>query len=249
MRFISGEEQNLLATLINLRPDFDVFSHLDGLFLAPVDHIDVPQGEETIPSLYLFVHFHLYVSVAALARGHLSECLVSTRKAIDATLCAYEMILHPASIPLYESRDKRFQYIKNRITKAREKDNTQYPLAAELLALHDICSEYGSHADISSLVHRVELQKAGQPGKSRLHFHYFQFPRDTDEYHAYFVETLLAYYHMLVVFKPLVLQRAIGLKAGWSAQLDKVGAALEKEREMVYRHFAVKDKPPQQGPL
>jgi hypothetical protein len=69
LQFVSGEEQNLLTTLVDLRLDFDVFSHLDGLFRGPVRPIDVPKGEEVVPSLYLFVHYQLYISVASLARA------------------------------------------------------------------------------------------------------------------------------------------------------------------------------------
>jgi hypothetical protein len=240
LHFIAGEEQNLLTSLINLRSDFDVFAHLDGLFRGPVGLIDVPKGEEVAPSLYLFVHYQLYISISALARAHLSECLASTRKAIDASFSAYEMMIDPATIPLYENRDNRFQFIRSHIATARKANEATYPLASELLALHDICSEFGSHADVSSFVHRVELKDAGYPGKNTLLFHYFQFPRDKDEYHAYFVETLLAYYQMLVIFKPMVLNRALGLPKTWKSELEMVGDALEKERAAMYGYFEKK---------
>jgi len=42
LKFVAGEEQNLITTLINLLPDFDVFSHLSGLFRGPAGLIDVP---------------------------------------------------------------------------------------------------------------------------------------------------------------------------------------------------------------
>ncbi len=54
LKFLTGEEQNILSTLVNLRQDVDVFSHLDSLYREPFGLIDVPIGEEPIPSLYLF---------------------------------------------------------------------------------------------------------------------------------------------------------------------------------------------------
>jgi len=243
LKFLTGEEQNILSTLVNLRQDVDVFSHLDSLYREPFGLIDVPIGEEPIPSLYLFVHFHLYFSVACLGRSHLSECWVSTRKAIDASLSAYEMILNPPSQPLYKNRDKRFQFIKAHISKARKVDPSLYPLATELLEIHDICSELGSHADVSSFVHRVEMEDAGQPGKSTLRFHYFQFPRDKYEYHVYFVETLLAFHQMLVIFQDFIASQAIGLKAGWREEIAKLGSVLEKERAACHAFFAAKTEP------
>lgn len=237
LKFIAGEEQNLLTTLINLRPDFDVFSHLDDLYRGPVDFLDVSIGEEVIPSLYLFVHYHFYLSVASLSRAHLSECLASTRKAMDASFSAYEMLLHPETIKLYKNQDKKFQFIKGTIAKERKADESTYPLAANLLELHEICSEFGSHADISTFTHRVEVRETDNPKKKKLMFKYYQFPSDKEEYHAYFVETLLAYYEMLLIFKPMLLEKAVGLDAGWDAEVASVGTVLEAERNTVFTYF------------
>jgi hypothetical protein len=237
LEYLAGEEQNVLTTLVNLRADFDVFNHLDVLYRAPLDHLDVPHGEETLPSLYLFVHFHLFHSVACLARAHLSECLASNRKAIDAALSAYEIFLDPATVAQYKAREGRFRFIKRHIAKARKADPSSYPLAAELVTLHEICSEYGSHADISSFIHRVERQELGKPGKSKLLFHYFQFPRDKTEYHAYFVETLLAFYQMLLIFRPFISAKAVGLPTDWEKEIAAIGKAIEGERNAVYEFF------------
>lgn len=238
--FLAGEEQNLLITWSNLHPDFQVFTRLDSLLREPVALIDVPSGQEVVPGLYLFTHYHLYVSVANLARSHLSESLASTRKAIDASLAAYEIILDPSTAPLYEARDKRFLFIKAHIDKARKADESRYPLAVELIQFHDVCSEIGSHADISSFIYRVEQREMDDPSKNQLFFHYFQFSTDTDEYHLHFVETLLAFFHIARIFEPMIKDRAKGLRADWSADLAKVGAALAKEHASVAAHLAAR---------
>jgi len=247
LEFLAGEEQNILTTLVNLRQDFDVFSQLDSLYREPVGLMDVPLGEELVTSLYLFVHFHLYFSAACLGRSHLSECLASTRKAIDASLSAYEIVLDPTSQPLYKNRDNRFQFIKTHISKARKNDPSHYPLAAELLKLHDICSEFGSHADVSSFTHRVEIKNTGQTGKSTLRFHYFQFPRDKYEYHAYFVGTLLAFHQMLVIFRDFITSKAVGLQEGWKEKIAQLGSVLEEERAACYAFFEAKAKSGEQA--
>ena len=110
-------------------------------------------------------------------------------------------------------------------------------MASELLELHETCSEFGSHSDVSSFAHRVKLKDARYPGKSTPLFQYFQFARDPNEYHALFVEPLIAYYQMLVVFKRMVLQRALGLRKSWETELADVGAALEKERAVMFGYF------------
>ncbi len=243
LQFLAGEERNMLTSLVNFRSEFDVFSHLDGLWRGAIERIDVPEKEQTIPALFLFVHFQLYISVAALIRAHLSESFASTRKAIDAALSAYEMILEPNQIPQYEARDKHFQFIKSHIAKIRKDDPARYPLAEQLLQQHEMCSEFGSHADISSFVYRTEMKGTDKPNKSILLFHYFQFPRDPEEFHWHFIELLLAYYQMLEVFKPMVLKVAVGLDAkSWDRELEVLRDALMKEVAGAHAFFERKHK-------
>ncbi|QJR10114.1 hypothetical protein DSM104443_01167 [Usitatibacter rugosus] len=239
LKFLGGEEQNLLTSFTNLRREFDLLSHLDGLWQGAADLIDVPEKEQAVPALFLYVHFHLYVSAAALMRGHLSEALASTRKAIDATFAAYEMILDPKQIELYEKRDGHFQFIKTHIAKARKADANRYPLAKALLEQHEVCSQFGSHADVSSFVHRIEMKPTDKPNKSQLFFHYFQIPRDADQYHYYFVELLIAYYHMLQVFRPMVVKLAVGLdEKSWEQGIAALEKALGKEVAAAEAYFA-----------
>jgi hypothetical protein len=203
-----------------------MLSHLDAAFSKAIAPIDVPEREQLVPGLLLFVHFHLYISMASIARGHLSECFASTRKAIDATLSAYELILDPSAAALYEKRDRRFLFIKNYVAKSRAKDATRYPLAADLLRLHDVYSEYGSHADLSSFVHRIEVRDTGEPGKRTFLFQYFQLPNELAECRLHFLGVLHAYYQMLVVFEPLVSRAASALPSDWLPELHRLGAAI-----------------------
>lgn len=242
LQFLAGEEQNMLTSLINLRPDFNVFSHLDGVWRGAAERIDAPEKGQAVPALFLFVHFQLYISVAALMRAHLSESFASTRKAINAALSAYEMILDPTTIPLYEARDKHFQFIKAHIAKVRKDDAVRYPLAEQLLQQHETCSEFGSHADVSSFVYRTEMKGTDKPNKGILLFHYFQFPRDPEEFHWHFVELLLAYYQMLEVFKPMVLKLAVGLDASWERELRALRERLTKNLAGAQAFFEKKHK-------
>lgn len=245
IQFIAGEEQNMLTSMVNLRADLDVFSALDNLWLAPIDLIDVPEKEKVIPMLYLFTHFQMYVSVAAMMRAHLSESMGSTRKAVDAALSAYEMILDPASIPMYEAGHNRFRFIKGYITDARKKDNSRYPLAEGLLAQHETFSEYGSHADASSFVYRLEENiDIGKKNKSRSQFKYFQFPKKRSEFHLHFLELLVAYYGMLEIFRPMILKYAKGLDKAWEVELGKLKAHLESEIGKAKAHFDKQEEGP-----
>jgi hypothetical protein len=240
--FLAAEEQNLIVSCLRLNGEFGLLSHLDAEFSKAISPIDVPEREQLAPALLLFVHFHLYISVASIARGHLSECFASTRKAIDATLSAYELIIDPSSVELYEKRDRRFLFIKNYIGKAREKDSTRYPLAADLLRLHEVYSEYGSHADLSSFVHRIEVRDAGEPGKGRFLFQYFQLPAELAECQLHFLGVLHAYYQMLVIFEPLLKRSSVGLPPDWLTELHRLGDAIWNRLNKARQQMAETDR-------
>ncbi len=93
--YLGIEETNLLASIINFRGEFDLFYNIDDVYRAPLNRLIVGEDEAVIPQLYLFVHFHMYFAVSCILRSHLSDALSSTRKAIDAGLTAYELILDP----------------------------------------------------------------------------------------------------------------------------------------------------------
>jgi hypothetical protein len=234
LEYLAGEEQNLLTSIINFRPDFDAFYNLDSIYQEPIRYLEVTREEDIVPSLFLFVHFHLYFSVSCLLRSHFSECLASARKAIDASLSAYRIILEPQTAELYKKRDKSFLYIKSHIQSERKKDGNKYPIAEGLLELHDMCSEYGSHADVSSFVHRVEVRDLPAPNKQHLMFHYFQFPKDTNEYAVYLVDTLWAFYGMLLIFRDFLEPKVKGASPNWGQKVDALGVHLNERRNTLY---------------
>ena len=93
LEYLGIEEQNLLTSIVNFRSEFDLFYNLDKIYQEPLNRLKVPEEKSLVPQLYRFVHFHLYFSISCLLRSHLSESLSSTRKAIDAALSAYKIIL------------------------------------------------------------------------------------------------------------------------------------------------------------
>ena len=184
LKYLGSEEQNLLTSIANFRQEFDLFHNVDQIYQAPLGRLCVGEDEAVVPQLYLFVHFHLYFSVTCILRSHLSEALSSTRKAIDAALSAYALILDPDKTTAYLERDKYFRAIKANIQRRLEKDESSFPLARELLNIHGKCSEFGSHADVSSFFHRLQITDLDEKNSEML-FHYFQFPANRDQYRFY----------------------------------------------------------------
>jgi hypothetical protein len=133
LSFIAAEHENELVSVHKHGPDLQVLANIDGLYQAPVQDFDVPGPMRPIAQLYLFVHYHLYSTVANVLRRHVSEALGCEHKANDAALSAYVMLTDPASIPAYQARDWKFLNIKRHVEKARKGDTGRFPLAEELL--------------------------------------------------------------------------------------------------------------------
>lgn len=237
LEYIGIEEHNFLASVINYRNEFDLFSNIDKVYQEPLKRLDIPEKEAVIPQLYLFVHFHLYFSVSCLLRSHLSECLNSMRKAIDASLTAYKLILEPELTEKYLNRDKYFQFIKGNFQREIEKDAAKYPLAKTLLKLHDACSEVGSHSDISSFFHRLEFNKISESNKKEILLHYFQFPRNPEEYRFYYLVTLQAFFYMFLVFKIFLDKKLKIYDPEWEEIIKFLGPKLDKLQKQAYAKF------------
>lgn len=230
LEYLAAEEHNLLASVVNFKSDFDLFYNLDQIYREPLIRLEIPPSKAIIPQLFLFVHFHLYFSVSCILRSHLSECLGSMRKAIDASLSAYKIILEPLSAQAYENRDPMFQQIKNHIQKEIKKDSSKYPLAQQLINVHELCSEFGSHADVSSFFHRLEL-KPDSIGRKELRVHYFQFPKKKSEYQFYFIATLQGFYLMFRIFKVFFDQNLKILDMNWEHLIETLGKKLYEQRK------------------
>ena len=234
LEFIGIEQTNLLVSMGTCHDDIaKMFPILDEAYQAPLGFIDIRAGDDyknTILSLYLFTHYHLYFSTICLLRRHLSDSLASTRKAIDATLSAYRLIEEPATLLQYHERHRNYQNIKSYVLKQIEKDQTKFSLATELIKLHDLCSEYGSHADIGSFVYRVSIEPTQQVGKGLFKLNMFQAPENEIEFRGYMVQTLLAYTQMVKIFSAFVGTFSDGLDvSAWIKKIDELVKAFASE--------------------
>lgn len=242
LEFIGAEQTNLLVTLTKCHHDIaDIFPHLDGVYQAPFEFIDINTQDEhkkTILSLCLFTHYQLYFSTVCHLRCHLSDSLGSTRKAIDATLTAYRLIAEPDTLSQYHDSHSDYQHIKSYVAKQMQLTPTSYPLAAELIKFHELCSEFGSHTDISSFVHRVSVEHSQEAGKGLVKVNMFQKPETDIELRAYLVRSLLAYSQMAKVFSSFIGELAIGLDLdAWNKKIDELIHAFATEVRNIDRYF------------
>lgn len=237
--YLGVEEQNLLTSFVNFRQEFGLFDRIDYIYRQPLLRLKVSEDESIVPLLCLFVHTHLYFSISCILRSHLSEALSATRKAIDAGLTAYVLILNPDQAERYVNRDKYFQFVKGNMEKEIKNDHSLYPLAHSLLNIHGLCSQFGSHADFSSFFHRLET-KPRLDNESEVLVGYFQFPSNTENYRFYYLTVLQAFFLIFQIFKTFFDKKLRIIDPDWEHAIGQLELTLGNLRQTAYDRFASK---------
>lgn len=233
LEYLGAEEQNLLTGLVLLKDDFDYFLSLDYIYQEPLKRLVISEKDDLIPfQLYRLIHFHLYFSMSCLLRYHISESLFSTRKAIDAALTAYKLMLEPETTEKYKQRDNYFLHIKSNIQNERKKDISKYPLAAELIEVHDLCSKYGSHADINSFNNRIEVKKSSDMEPGHLMLHYFEISNSIETKKIY-LQTLRIFFSIFKIYKNIFDKRLKIIDQDWEYTIKNF---TEKLNESISKH-------------
>jgi len=203
LEYLGVEQQNTLTNMVNFRNEFDLFIILDGIYQQPLNRFAQLSDEQSaiILQLYYFVHISLYYSFSCLLRSHLLEALSPARKAIDATLTAYKIILEPSTMQEYLNRDNYFLHIKANIQKEINEDSSKYKMAHGMLKFYDLCSTYASHADIDSFA--LILSQTIMPNiknRTRL-FKYFQFSDRKEINQLLYITLLNIFLRNFLIFK------------------------------------------------
>jgi hypothetical protein len=245
LEYLGAEETNLLVSINLCKRDMDFFPKLDGLFQEPLKHIDLKiknraeltnddRHRMTVLTLYLYVHYHLYSALSTMLRCHLSDALAQTRKAIDAAFTAVRLIREPATLNDYLERHADYRNIKRTVAEANKKQATEYPDTGPLVEMHEICSQFGSHADVSSFIHRVEITEPDELGKSLMRLMMFQKPDSDLEFRYYVVQVLASFAQMLWLFGNFVGDLAKGIeKEKWVTVIRQTISAIQKESEQI----------------
>jgi len=244
--YIGVEKTQLLVSITKLGDTLAILKDLDNLFqgLLPetIKYIDDKQFLLDIINswLFRFVHTHLYISTINLLRLHISECFSSTRAAIDATLSAYVITKEPNRTAEYIEFNKKkeniFLNIKRYVNNQNEKEASTYPLAPPLIASHEMCSQFGSHADFAVSFNRLDMTQAKDQGQIRVG--YFQNPPNDDVFHQYYLKTIDTYLKMLMVFYEGCKKREGAKELQWDNAKESL---LSKLRGLEEKYFANKD--------
>lgn len=231
LSFIAEEHACELVSTFKHHEHLSMFTAVDSLFQAPIPHFDVEHGLGTVSQLYLFVQYYMYAAMSNVMRLHQSEAYSCTRIAIDATLTAYRIIENQDLHPLYQQRDHTFQIIARFMKKATKADHTKFPLAKDLLAAWDICSEFGSHADVSTFFYRMKtIPDIDDSSKQMLQFMFFQQPENDELASLHYSELLHTFMCILAVFDPFVRTSTPGFDhATWTQKRNDFSEAVVRQ--------------------
>ena len=158
-RFVSLEHEQFLVAIANERDELRAVNHIQGLYSAALSHTKLTDKADLIVFQLLgFTHYHFLFSTACLFRCHLAEAFNSLRSAIDGALVAAYIIHDRSMQDAYFNRSKPFDKLMRHIgnfIRDKRLDKLPHPQIPTLIAMHEACSRFASHADIDTFAHRM----------------------------------------------------------------------------------------------
>jgi len=217
-------------SLVSCPDELGVLAHIQGLYAAAMKNKTTDEQNIIIIQLLTITLYHFLFSSACYMRCHMSEAFSSVRAAIDAALITAQVIHDRSSQAAYFTRTKRFdkliRHFKNFI-----KDNKPLPspLIEWLITQHDACSQFASHADVQTFVHRLEFVKIAS--QDVMSFGYFQTPRNPTEMKYYFLGLMRTFVVILDVFSQFMVDELNCLPPHWRDELHHLGGLIEKRQQ------------------
>jgi len=224
--YLGDEEENLLKSIFNFNKEIGLLKLLDDCFQIQFGRFSADQNkldEVLVATLFMHVHSHYYICFSQFLRCHLSMAYCVLRIAIDACLAAYHIIKKPEDAEKYIEQNRFFLFIKRNIEKALRKNPDTYPKAINLINLHDICSSFGSHADVTTLVHRLDLSN-----RDKISLGYFQFPGEEKEFGKHFLTLLKGYLIIFEIFSDYVEDKVDSKEKELEEKLDVLRSFLKR---------------------
>jgi len=223
--FLAIEDENVSKNIEMLENDYALILDLDNIYSSCVT-ITLPDDENLmIPAfLYLISHQEFYYGMASFLRIHKTQSYRSLRVALDSTFTAYYLLKYPDDIELYLNKntnspqwEKVFRNIKVTI----RNNLNQFPSAAGLLQVHDLCSKF-AHADPAGILHKYFMDKE----RNILHVNYFDYENSPHDYKKWFAFFLFYFFRVFLVY--------------WNEMLKKNSGALKQEITYLIKDY--KDK-------
>ncbi|MBU6234305.1 MAG: hypothetical protein KGQ41_00535 [Alphaproteobacteria bacterium] len=224
LEFVTREQKNFLVSLHNQKEEIAALQHLQGLYEASLTLKEVDEKDLIIIQLLTFIHYHYLYATASYMRCHLNEAYASGRIAIDAALNA-GLILQDRSLQVkYLNREAPFDKTVRHYKSLPKKGLEVHKFIPALIDINQKCSML-CHADISSFLHRVNIEKSKET--QTLYVQYFQFSQDKNEFKIHFLQTIQIFVLCLEIFSEFLVDEKKILPKKWHEELTELGTAIE----------------------
>lgn len=203
LEFIGFEQQNTLISIANLKSELGFLIELDGIYQEVKNSFD--------PNIDNIVHFmtgvmflktrnELYIGMSQLLRSHLSKAFLSLRIAIDSAFNAYYFTENPEHTKDFTEENsplqkKIFWRIKDHVSKNPKK----FPLAKNLVKIHDFASNFAAHSSIQSMVYKYQHIINEEQKKEEVKLNFFD-GLDVPDFLSYYFKLLKGYFMIFQLF-------------------------------------------------
>lgn len=216
--FIEIEHSNVSRNIALLEDDYRLIPHLDVVYSSCID-ITLPSDEHLIiPAfLYLISHQEFYHGMASFLRSHKTQTFRSLRVSLDSMFTAYYLLKNPDETELYLNRSSRlrqWERVFRNVKMTIQNHQKQFPSAAGLTAVHDLCSKF-AHADPSGLLHKYSMDRA----KKILLVNYFEYEKNVEELRRWFTFFLFYFFRVFLTYWNEMLKKHAGSKRKHIASL------------------------------
>ncbi len=220
--FLSIEDENAGKNITELNHDYALILDLDNIYCACVT-ITLPDDESLMMPAFLNLisHQEFYNGMAAFLRLHKTQSFRSLRVALDSTFTAYYLLKNPDDIELYLNRNThlpQWERVFRNIKQTVRNNQKQFPYAAGLLQVHDLCSKF-AHADPGGILHKYFMDRE----QKILHVNYFDSESSPFDYNKWFAFFLFYFFRVFLVY--------------WNEMLKKNPGGMKREITNMIKEF------------
>jgi hypothetical protein len=203
LEFISAEHQNELVSIANLKNELGFLKELDEIY-QDINHtfsISANKDEHyMIATMFLQSHNELYIGMSQFFKSHLGKAFVSSRIAIDAAFNGYYFTKNPKDIKEFLNEDSPIHKKVFRRMKSYIKENIkEYPLAQNLVKLHEAASGFSAHSSFQSIAYKYKYMEDTKKKKEEISLNYFD-SLDVKSFLAYYFGLLKGFFMVFQLF-------------------------------------------------
>lgn len=203
LEFISFEHNNELVSIANLKGELGFLQEFDEIYQDTKDAFPVDRNNDVhlmVGVMFLQAHSEFYIGMSQFLKSHLSKAFLSLRIAIDASFNVYYFTKNPKDTREFLDENSPLQQkIFWRIKDYISKNPKQYPLAQNLIKIHESASNFAAHSSLQSIVYKYQHIVDAEGKKEEVKLNYFD-GLDTADFLPYYFGLLKGHFMVFQLF-------------------------------------------------